>query len=89
MFGSENQRSAMRWKASGVHRLTIAMKTSTPSSSSLRLRARALGDRAFGLHDEPGRAEQRIAGDDAEPAEQRERRRQVERRRRRRRRSRP
>jgi hypothetical protein len=29
MLGSENQRSAMRGKASGVHRLTAAMKAST------------------------------------------------------------
>ena len=28
-FGSENQRSRMRGKASGVHRLTAAMKAST------------------------------------------------------------
>ena len=35
MFGVENQRSAMRSKASGVHRLTTAMKASTPSSNSL------------------------------------------------------
>ena len=29
MFGVENQRSAMRGKASGVHRLTAAMKART------------------------------------------------------------
>ena len=41
--------------------------------------ARALGDRAFGLQHQPGRAEERIAGRDAQPAQQRERRRPVER----------
>src|SRR6266566_3545892 len=35
MFGSENHRAAMRSKASGVHRLTIAMKASTTTSSTL------------------------------------------------------
>ena len=38
MFGVENQRAAIRSKASGVHRLTIAMKPSTASSSSLACR---------------------------------------------------
>ena len=55
------------------------MNASTASSSSLGLRAGALGDRAVGLHHQPGGAEQRIAGDHAEPAQQRERRRPVER----------
>ena len=42
IFGSENQRAAMRSNASGVHRLTTAMNANTPSSSHLAwLRARA------------------------------------------------
>ncbi len=45
----------------------------------LGLAARALGDRAFGLHHQPGRAEQRIARDHAEAAQERERLRPVER----------
>ena len=35
MFGSENQRAAMRGSVSGVHRLTSAMNSSTASSSFL------------------------------------------------------
>ncbi len=79
MFGSENQRSRMRGNCSGVHRLTIAMKASTAISSSLACSRARSRDRALGLHHQPAGAEQRIAGDDAEPAEQRERRREIER----------
>jgi len=35
MFGVENQRAAMRSKASGVQRLTTAMNASTATSSPL------------------------------------------------------
>src|SRR5436309_3094201 len=42
IFGSENHRAAMRSKASGIHRLTIAMKASTTTSSALAVgRARS------------------------------------------------
>ena len=78
MFGAENQRAAMRSNASGVQRLTTAMNASTPTSSRHGLTARALGDRAVGLHHQPSGAEQRVADRHAEAAQQGERRRPVE-----------
>ena len=45
----------------------------------LGVRAGALRHLTLGLHREPAGAEQRIAGGDAEPAQQRERRREIER----------
>jgi len=38
MFGSENQRCPMLGIISGVHRLTTAMNTSTPSSNNFACR---------------------------------------------------
>ena len=41
MLGSENQRAAMRSKASGVHRLTTAMKREHGEQQQLGLQPRA------------------------------------------------
>ena len=67
MFGQVNQRSAMRSKASGVHRLMMTMMTSTASNSYCAQRRAFTGELAFGLHDQPGRAEQRVADDERQP----------------------
>ena len=55
------------------------MKASTTKEKRACPSPRLFGETAFRLPDEPGRAEERVAGNEAEPAEERERRRPVER----------
>ena len=78
MLGQENQRAAIPSWISGVQMLTSRMKPSTTISSGLGEMVGPVLQRPFRAPDQPGAAQQGIAGNQRHPAHHRERRQPVE-----------
>ncbi len=79
MFGQENQRCAISACWIGVHRLTTPTAMRTPAKAKRPEPPGPVLEGAFGLQDEPARAEQRVAEHQRDAGHQRERGEAVER----------